>query len=681
MTTKVSEPRPIQITPGVQPSTDATASSTTHYTFSKAIRFVNGVPKKIGGWMLQTFDYGAEFMGVIRSIFTEIINGKFYVMLGTNEKWYSLIGSRLTNITPLETTPIAIPNSLATQYGTLANNPFSSTSGSSVLTVSDADAARFQAGDIVTFSGATGFAGILAGDINGDQIIRTIGVGSYTINVGVNANATTTGGGAAVNRASGMINVTDNAHGQSDGDRVKIEAAANTGGILAADINKEFIIRNVATNTFDIMTSGTSTSSVTSGGGAATEYYQEIPIGNVNEQATQGYGAGLYGMGLYGTALTSSAARAYPRIWFYDRYGDTIIGTPGNQGGLYQWFGSNDTAPELIANAPTAINYAFVSNGIIVTFGATEENSIETSDLNNPTVWTSSSTNQVFIDDLEGAGRLMSHCKTKDLNLIFTENKTFTFRYIGLPLIWQTLELDDSIGIIAPMARVPVKGMAFWMSFENFHLYRGGKVEIIPANSQDQSTCLRYVFDDINWGQKSKIFAWYNTKYDEVWFHYPSAGSNEPDRVVRVELKTYTWSIDQMDRTAAEWPSVKTPNPYLADKTLLYKHELGNDDNDISLEFDLIGPRSYNGKGNVLNSGFVPDSIQTGNIGFTSIGYRYPQSQNPTYTVTKIVSPTSEFFQTQTGGRYYQYRWNGNVLGQIFQMGQWFDNIQPGETQ
>ena len=46
--------------------------------------------------------------------------------------------------------------------------------------------------------------------------------------------------------------------------------------------------------------------------------------------------------------------------------------------------------------------------------------------------------------------------------------------------------------------------MGFWMGLDNFYMYGGGGVEIIPSNSGDQSTCLHYVFDDINWGQKIK---------------------------------------------------------------------------------------------------------------------------------------------------------------------------------
>lgn len=676
------ELRPIEILPGVQPASDMTPVSSEHYIYSDKVRSFNGKPQKIGGWVSILFDYGLTISGYVRSLYTDFINGKYYTVLGSNEKLYSLIGSRLTNITPFLTTSETAPNSLSTQYGLLGNNPFQATLDSSTVTVTDPDASRFMVGDIVYYSGATGFAGIPAGNINGDNIIRSIGTGTYTINVGINATSTTAGGGALVNRSSGLLRLTDAAHGNSDGDRIKIEGAADTGGILAADINKEFIIRNVLVNSFDFMTTGDATSSVTAAGGAATEYYEEIPPGLVNETNAQGYGAGLYGVGLYGTALISTTSRAYPRIWFDDRYGDTIVLTPGNQTGLYQWQGSAETAPELIANAPTEINYQFVSNNIIVTFGADNiENRIFASDQNNITVWTSSSTNQVFDDDIEGAGRLTSHCPVKDYNLIFTEFKTYIFRYIGLPFVWQIQSLDETIGIIAPMARCSVKGMAFWMGQENFYLYRGGTVEVIPANSQKQSTCLKYVYDDINWGQKSKIFAWYNKQFNEVWFHYPSANSLEPDRVVRVNLLDFTWWIDTMNRTAAEYPNVKLVNPRLINIGQLYQHEYGVNADGQPLAWTLQSNRRWYGKQNFTVNRILPDSTQTQDINLNIKGFLYPQSTVEAYDKDYPVTPTEEKIEGIPTARFMEYTLSGSALNQEWMMGTWFEEIQKGPSE
>lgn len=676
---KSGELVPIDVMPGVEPITDKTAVATPHFTFTDKVRFRDGKPQKLGGWESIQFDYDEEIQGYGRSIYSEFINGKYYIVIGTNEKLYSVIGSRLSNITPLKATSEAAPDSLSTQYDTLANNPLSAVSGSNFVTVSDTDAARFVAGDTVYLSGATTFAGIPFGDLAGDFLIRSVGVNVYTIYVATAATSTASGGGASVVRTSGLINVDSIGHGNANGDRVKIEDATDTGGILAAEINTEFSIRNVVTDSFDVMTIGEATSSVTAGGGASTIYYEEIPIGAVNETNVQGYGAGFYGAGLYGTALTSSSSRSYPRIWFSDRYANTIITTPGNQGGLYQWGGTVELAPELIANAPTTINYAFVSNNILVTFGAGGiENRIFSSDQNDIEEWSSSSTNQVFDDDIEGVGRLTSHVAVQDYNLIFTEFETHKMRYIGLPFVWEITPVDESIGIIAPMARCSVKGMGFWMGSENFYMFRGGSVEIIPSNTEKQSTCLQYVFDDLNWGQKSKFFAWYNKEFNEVWFHYASSNSSECDRVVRVDLLEFTWSLDTFDRTAAEYPNTKLVNPRLINIGTLYQHELGHNADGEPMEWVLRGNKKWYGTDTINTLRVIPDSIQNGNISFTASGFRYPQSQTSMYDNSYTVTPTTEYVSIVNNGRYNQYEWSGDSLDQFWEMGQWFEELEKG---
>lgn len=676
-----AEYRPIDIISGVQPSADSTGVETRHYTYTDKIRFVYGKPQKIGGWESFVFDNFNTISGYTRSYFSDFIDGSHYGVIGTHSKLYSLIGSRLTNITPQTTTTTAVANSLDTHYDTLGSDPISAVSGSMIVTVTDANASDYVAGDVITISGATGFAGISSGALNSTHLLRSVSSGSYTINVGETATSTASGGGASVIRSSGLLTVNSAAHGMANGDRVSISGAADTGGITAAQINKEHIIRNVTTNTFDVFTDGTATSSVTSGGGASTVYAEEIPEGLINESANQGYGAGLYGVGLYGTALLDTSGRTPPRIWYFDRYANTIITTAGNQTGLYQWDGDISGAPVLISNAPTEINYAFVSDGIIVTFGAGgTENRIFASDNTDITVWTSSSTNQVYDDDIEGAGRLISHAPVDGYNLIFTEYKTYTFRYIGLPLIWEINSLDDRVGIISPMARVSINGVVFWMGRDNFYMYSGGAIEIIPANTQNECTALRYVFDDLNFSQKSKIFCWFNEKFQEIWWHYPCSQSTEPNRVIRLNIHDRVWTIDTMERTAAEYPNITLDNPYLFNIGNIYIHETGTDADGVAMPFSLISDKRYYGKITTNVNSVIPDSIQTGDITLNVSSWRYPQSTAKSYNNSYVVSPDTEIIQGINNGRIYQYTWSGNALGQNWRMGEWLEEVQSGSV-
>jgi hypothetical protein len=694
MTTLKAQLVPLQITPGVQPPTDKTPLSTPHFTASQGIRFRFGYPQKIGGWMSLAFSGGLTILGLARSMFSTILVSAVNTLVGTNSYFWYVQGNSLTNITPLQTTTTAIANSLATDYRTLANNPVTTVSGSQIVTVADTDAPDYQSGDFVTFSGITTVGGIPIGNLNAQHEILTVGASSYTVFIGYTATSSASGGGNACVIATGRVTVSATAHGMPNGYRVKLAGAVAAGGVTAAQINVESIIRNVTTNTFDIFTAGTATSAVTAAGGSGTTFAQQIVAGPVNYGFGQGYGCGLYGIGLYGTALQSIATPTIPQVWFMDRFGSDVICTPGNQGGLYIWTGTTATAPSLVANAPAAINYAFVSNNIIVTFGAGGVvNYIATSDQGNATQWTSSTTNQVFQYTVEGASQLISHVPIGTVNLIFTDHATYLFQYIGLPLIWQITLLEQNVGIIGPMARVSIAGTAYWMDINGFWMWAGGNVQPMPSNSQDTCTLYNYVFKNINLSQGYKSFAWYNEQFQEIWFHYPSSSSNEPNMIARYNIIDQTWVPDTMDRTCADWPNLPLGYPRLVSSGgTFYNHEQGTDADGSPLSWSLtsnlrggsnIMQRAYGipPKETSILAGFVPDSIQTGNINVNIAALRFPQDAEDTYNVNYTVTPTTPFLSTEIGGRFWQYTWSGSELGQEFIAGQWMEYVQPGSPQ
>jgi hypothetical protein len=622
---------------------------------------------------------GTALQGAVRSIYSAIIADKVYTMLGSNLKLYAFIGSNLVNITPLKTTDaVAVADSLDTHYDTLVSNPLSTTDGSTEVVVADADAASYMPGDNITLSGATATGGFTIGQLNTGHIVRSVGTGSYTIKLPVVATSTATGGGASVVRTSGLLTVNSTAHGQSDGDRIKMAGATDTGGIDATDnINVEHLIRNVTTDTFDIMTGGTASSSVTGGGGSGAEYFVEITAGLRDLMSGQGYGMGLYGSGLYGTALVSANAKRYPRIWFFDSFGDTILAAAGEQTGIYRWDGNINTAPTLVPNAPTAVNYAFVSDNILVTFGAGGvPNKIFSSDIGNIEQWTASSTNQVFEDNIEGAGKLISHINVDGTNLIFTPAQCYTFRKIDGNAVWD-IHFKENIGIIGPMARVVVKGVGYWMGPDNFYRWQGANVEVVPSNSASETTLLNYVFKNINRVQAYKSFAWYNQRFDEIWFHYPSEGSNDLDRVARFHVTDRHWTPDEFDRLAAEYPAVNLQYPRLIDSLgNFFRHEVGTDADTAAMPWSLTSNNRDTGTNNVLSSGIVPDSVQTGDIQVQIDAFSYPQSAVAKNSKTVTVSPDTEFIALDIDGRFLRYTFSGETLGQDWIMGQWLDPVQ-----
>ncbi|NIR66342.1 MAG: hypothetical protein GWO10_21870, partial [candidate division Zixibacteria bacterium] len=261
----------MKIAPGIEPVPDNTNLSSMRWIDGDKVRFVNGNAAKIGGWEKAIFnqsEINTLIKGAPRMLFSITRGTDKFLLIGTNEKLYLFYNGSLYNITPLQTSLIAIANSLDTNYTTLANNPITTTSGSDVAEVSHPGHKLYD-GDIIKISGVPGpINGIPASEFNTTHTVYNSDrdAGTYQIRTTTFATASGSGGGAAVIEETSIITVNQAAHGYVEGDRVKIQSATSVGGIPASEINAEHIIRNEATNTYDIVAATIATSSVTGGG-------------------------------------------------------------------------------------------------------------------------------------------------------------------------------------------------------------------------------------------------------------------------------------------------------------------------------------------------------------------------------------------------------------------------------
>ena len=667
---------PIEIVPGVQPDTDFTPQSTPHAVESDMVRWVDGFPEKNGGWLSVDTD---TLRGCARNIFSYNLSGNINYIIGTHTHLYNLLGTTLTNITPVETTTTTLNNVLATFYGTLGNDPIETTNGSSVITITDT-AHRFQNGDIVTLSGSTAVNGITAVQINASHTVANVTTNTYQVTTTGEATSDGSGGGAAVVRASRIVTVTDTNDFQ-DGDNIVISnLGVPVGGIAAGSINGTRRIRNVSGSAYDIIADATATSAASNAGGNI-DIAEQIEEGVCDPTVGLGYGLGQYGVGLYGVAKQASSP-TLPSIYSFDRFGDLIVFTRGTQTGLYSWSGSLTTLPALVTNAPTAIEYVFVSNEIAVTLGAAGVgNRIQWCDQANLTTWAETAENRAGQDDIEGAGDFISHAKLRGFNLLFTRDQVYSFRYIDLPFVWETRQIDPARGLIARNARVVVNGVCYWMGRDNFYFYRGGNVEIVPANTISQSTVKKFVFESINTAQESKIFAWYNEEFNEIWWHYPSGVSVECDRVVVYNVRTNVWFTHTLSRNAAEYPATIGSFPYLtepnSDRTanIVYQHERGVNDDTSPLAFSLTSPFRNSGTQPVALGGIHFDDIRTGDLTLTLNTKFYPKDTAVSTEYT--VADTTYKLSYRRRGRFWQYKIEGNVLNQSWRAGQWSEEVKP----
>lgn len=182
-----------------------------------------------------------------------------------------------------------------------------------------------------------------------------------------------------------------------------------------------------------------------------------------------------------------------------------------------------------------------------------------------------STTNTAGYLDLQSETPLVSMTAVREGTLIWSSNRVFLLRYVGLPFIYGADELGTT-RLFAPSAFAEFEGKAVWMDSSGFTVYEGGAIRSLPCPLAD------YLFSNIDptWGP-IRAHAAVNGKFDEVWFFYPSVGSTECDRLVIWNYTENWWSLGQLGRTAA-FPANVSDYPLMcgADNNL-YQHENGWD--------------------------------------------------------------------------------------------------------
>lgn len=665
-------PNPLQILPEFTPTAGNTRITAGGWTSLQNVRIFDGKPQSIGGWVTEDMTPGNP-SGVARMLYGQRVGTNAHLLIGTHTRLYDLLGTTNTNITPMQTAASLGSNPLTTRFGTLGSNPITTVDGNDYITIAYVGHA-LRVGDMVTIAGATDTNGIPAGSINTALQVRFINTDLIVVRVDTAATSTGTGGGASVTVGTGVINVTDTAHGLAEGDRVALAGASAVGGVLAAEINKEHIIREIATNSYNIVVDDYSTSAAT-GGGASVTRQKPIEEGNIDANPGSGFGAGYFGEGYFGEALTDPTFIIKPRIWSAGAYGDYIICTPGGGGKLYEWDGDTINAPVAVTNSPAAVNYMFIDRERIIVFYG---NTIYSSEVGQRTVWTSTAQNEAYSKEMYGSGDLISHVTVNGVHLVFTETNTYTMQYIDKPLIWRVRPLEGGSGILSQNARIVADNMAYIASGKDIYAWNGGALTPIATDK-----IRRYVFDDLNITQKSKCFFSWVRDFSEVWFWYPSLSSDEINKFVIYNTKAGVFTgSGTMTRTAAEGPSLLGPYMRMIDdEGNVYRHEYGVNANGDALSWSAETRSMFSGPRVANISGVIPDSIQSGNVTFTAYVKDFPQSVEERNAAAQTVTPTTEevrFDEAIIRGNVRRYRFEGAEVDGSWRMGEWMELVTEG---
>lgn len=415
----------------------------------------------------------------------------------------------------------------------------------------------------------------------------------------------------AATNGSSTITVSDTDHGAIVNDFVTFSGAVSLGGNITADVlNQEYQVSLVVdADTYEITAKDTSGNTVTANasdtgnGGASVVGAYQINTGPALPVPLVGWGAGGWGLGPFGTGTTGLEPI---RLWSQKNFGEDLIFGPRG-GEIFIWDasvgiasrGTYLSAEAGASNVPVVQNRVFVSdNRFVFCFGTNDIGSsdldpmlIRWSDQEDATNWTPAATNQAGSLRLSTGSEIVTAIQSRQEILTWTDSGVYSIQYLGAPAVWGAQLLADNISIASPRAAVYASGVAFWMGRDKFYRY-DGRVQPLRCD------LLRYVFNDFNLDEVDQVFAGTNEEYQEIWWFYCSAGSQNIDKYVVYNYMEDIWYYGTLARTAWSDTGLRDyPIGATYSNNLVY-HELGVDDDETgtpaainayitSSEFDL----------------------------------------------------------------------------------------------
>jgi hypothetical protein len=312
-----------------------------------------------------------------------------------------------------------------------------------------------------------------------------------------------------------------------------------------------------------------------------TVYYlsggSAVSLGTITVFGTGTGGAGTYTVSVGGTVAVTTDMTAATLI--------TLSGTTS---------GTNSISPRGVAisvlpsasDTPLNQNYFLVSDSsrFVICFGTNDYLStvfdpmlIRWSDQESVTNWTPAVTNQAGSIRLSHGSRIVTAMQSRQEILVWTDSTLYSMQYLGPPYVWGTTLLGDNVSIAGPNAAALASGVTYWMGVDKFYKY-DGRVQTLNCD------LLRFIYNDINRGQFDQVFASTNEGFNEVWWFYCTADSNENNRYVVYNYLENVWYYGSMARSA--WLDTGLRNYPLAatySSNIVY-HENGVDDCTDSLE-------------------------------------------------------------------------------------------------
>lgn len=103
------------------------------------------------------------------------------------------------------------------------------------------------------------------------------------------------------------------------------------------------------------------------------------------------------------------------------------------------------------------------------------------------------------------------------------------------PLYWRYDIISSQISTISSSCFVEMDGIFYWMGVDRFYQYNGA-VSVLPNDKN-----VNWLFDNLNFVQRQKVWATKVPRYNEIWFFYPRGDATECTDAIIFNVKDKIW--------------------------------------------------------------------------------------------------------------------------------------------
>ena len=204
--------------------------------------------------------------------------------------------------------------------------------------------------------------------------------------------------------------------------------------------------------------------------------------------------------------------------------------------GLADTGGQNPTYKPIEVSGGVCVLYPYIfvygSNGFIA------NNHVEAAyGQQTFTDWNGNTANQVNM----AAGKIVKGMPTRGgtnspSGLFWATDSLIRVSFTGVaPYYWRYDIVSSQTSIMSSSAVVEMDGNFYWMGVDRFYQYNGS-VSVLPNDKN-----VNWLFDNLNYTQRQKVWATKVPRYNEIWFFYPRGNATECTDAIIYNVKDKIW--------------------------------------------------------------------------------------------------------------------------------------------